>query len=247
MIKKLLAVWRRSNKMQQVASVIISAMFLAVLFNWRFSLMLIISVLCHEYGHLWAMKKMKMRTAGIFVFGLIAETRTSDKFPSRRAESFVAVTGPIWGAGFSLIAVGLWRATDTGFFLGAATISALLNLFNLLPIFPLDGGRVSNSVFFSVGSRFGSIAAACGLILSFGLIIWKFGIFSPLALSVLPIVILGVLAILSELLELRDIPKMEKDEIITSVSEYLVIVGLLSAIIYFGGPAGMEEFWELLK
>jgi Zn-dependent protease len=58
-------------------------------------------------------------------------------------EAYVAVAGPLVGTA-AAVAVYLWgRSTDSGLLLAIAYAGLFLNLFNLLPLSPLDGGRIT--------------------------------------------------------------------------------------------------------
>lgn len=59
----------------------------------------------------------------------------------------------------------LYGITDLELFAGAAVLSALLNLFNLLPILPLDGGHVLKSISFSMRSWIGLSVCMAGIAL----------------------------------------------------------------------------------
>ena len=105
---------------------------------------------------------------------------------ARRAEATIALAGPLTGA---LLAAGtglLYFATRNGAFAAAAAWMALVNLFNLLPVVPLDGGRVVKSITCSIGSRTGLVAVIAGMLLGAVLAVtadlWIFVILIPLGL-----------------------------------------------------------------
>jgi membrane-associated protease RseP (regulator of RpoE activity) len=141
----------------------------------------------HEYGHLRCMKHYGMRTRGIYLIPLLgAAAVAEDNFPSRRAEATIALAGPLIG---TLLAAGtglLYFATRNGAFAAAAAWMALINLFNLLPVVPLDGGRVVKSITCSIGSRTGLVALIAGMLLGAVLAVtadlWIFVILIPLGL-----------------------------------------------------------------
>jgi Zn-dependent protease len=112
------------------------------LFTWQFAVIILGMLVIHEYGHLRCMKHYGMRTRGIYLIPFFgAAAVAGDDFPSRRAEATIALAGPLTGA---VLAGGtglLYFATRNGAFAAAAAWMALINLFNLLPVVPLDGGR----------------------------------------------------------------------------------------------------------
>jgi Zn-dependent protease len=57
------------------------------------------------------------------------------------AEARVGLAGPILGSLATLVPLGIWLATDSDFWRALAYIGFFLNLLNLLPVLPLDGGR----------------------------------------------------------------------------------------------------------
>jgi Zn-dependent protease len=159
----------------------------AFLFTWQFAVIILGMLVIHEYGHLRCMKHYGMRTRGIYLIPLLgAAAVAEDNFPSRRAEATIALAGPLTGA---LLAAGtglLYFATRNGAFAAAAAWMALINLFNLLPVVPLDGGRVVKSITCSIGSRTGLVAVIAGMLLGAVLAVtadlWIFVILIPLGL-----------------------------------------------------------------
>jgi Zn-dependent protease len=160
----------------------------AFLFTWQFAVIILGALVIHEYGHLRCMKHYGMKTRGIYLIPLVGGAAvTEDSFPSRRAEATIALAGPLTGA---VLAAGtglLYFATRNGAFAAAAAWMALVNLFNLLPVVPLDGGRVVKSITCSIGSRVGLIAVIAGMLLGAVLAIaadlWIFVIIIPLGLA----------------------------------------------------------------
>src|SRR5207247_8542405 len=59
----------------------------------------------------------------------------------RREDARVGLAGPIWGAGAAIAAYGVYLATGAGIWGAIAHVGAYINLFNLLPVWQLDGGR----------------------------------------------------------------------------------------------------------
>jgi Zn-dependent protease len=58
-----------------------------------------------------------------------------------REDAIVGLAGPIWGLGAAVVAAGGWYATGIPLLAALAHVGAWLNLFNLLPVWSLDGGR----------------------------------------------------------------------------------------------------------
>ena len=139
----------------------------AYMFTWEFALMIMLLLFVHESGHIWAMKRCGMKTKGIYFIPFIGAAAVTDgEFPSRRATVFIALMGPLWGFALSGIAALVYFATENPLFAAAASWMALINLFNLLPISPLDGGRVLSAIAFSVHSWLGFIFLSIGIIAS---------------------------------------------------------------------------------
>ena len=108
------------------------------------------SVVAHEVSHALVARRfgMEMRGITLFIFGGVAEM--SDEPPSAKAEFWMAIAGPI----MSLVVGGLCAAATLAALPKAvaevvgwlALINVVLALFNLVPAFPLDGGRVLRSI-----------------------------------------------------------------------------------------------------
>ena len=115
---------------------------------------LFFSIIFHEFAHSLVARKYDIPISGItlFIFGGVAEMEKEPKTP--RAEFLMAIAGPIaslflgivfWiigtlleGAGVSIPVYGVLK------YLGL--INAILAVFNMIPAFPLDGGRVFRSI-----------------------------------------------------------------------------------------------------
>jgi len=112
----------------------------------------------------------------LFIFGGVARI---GRDPSRAIEEFnIAVAGPIssflLAGGFGIVYFGSWNEWDTpGSCRSLAGINAGLALFNLLPGFPLDGGRIFRAIIWGFTkdySRSTRIAARSGQVVAYGMI-----------------------------------------------------------------------------
>ncbi|MGB6943909.1 MAG: site-2 protease family protein [Bryobacteraceae bacterium] len=111
------------------------------LFGWRFALGFVICIYIHEMGHVMALRKYNIAaSAPMFIpfFGAFVRMK---QYPGNVGEDArVGLAGPIWGLGS---AVAAWLAaitTGLPVWYAIANTAAWLNLFNLIPIWQLDGG-----------------------------------------------------------------------------------------------------------
>ncbi len=178
---KFLGVIVKLAKFGKVGLAVGTAATYAYLLTWQFALVIMISLFFHESGHIWAMKRCGLKTKGIYFIPFLgAAAVADDMFKSRRDEVYIAIMGPIWGMALAVATFIVYVYNGNAFFGAAAGWMAMVNLFNLLPINPLDGGRVMKSVAFSVGPGPGILFLAIGTIISiiltfyFGILLFSF-------------------------------------------------------------------------
>lgn len=154
----------KALKVGKLALAAISMASYAYVFTWKFSLMIMVMLFVHESGHIWAMKRYGMKTKGIYFIPFLGGAAVAESdFPSRKAEVVIAIMGPIWGFALALLAGGVYLYTKNPLFAAVSAWMALINLFNLLPINPLDGGRIMKSIAFSIGSTLGLMFMIVGI------------------------------------------------------------------------------------
>jgi Zn-dependent protease/predicted transcriptional regulator len=140
------------------------------------------SIILHELSHSWVGRRLGMQIHGItlFVFGGAAEL--ADEPKSARTEFLMAAAGPLasilLAILFQLLAMaleGIQGPTPiSGVLHYLAGINLILAVFNLLPAFPLDGGRILRAALWAWrGSMVWAtrVAAAIGGIIGLGLIV----------------------------------------------------------------------------
>jgi Zn-dependent protease len=112
--------------------------------GFLFGLGFVLLLLIHELGHGYAIRRAGL-TSGwpVFIpmFGAMIALKEPPK--SRAMEAEIAYGGPLWGTAASLVCAALYFATGARLFLSLAYTGFFLNLFNLVPVSPLDGGRVA--------------------------------------------------------------------------------------------------------
>lgn len=110
--------------------------------GWKFALGFVLSIYVHEMGHVAALRRFGIpASAPMFVPGLGAFVRMNAHPASVGQDARVGLAGPIWGLGACLAALSLWLLTGYGVWAGVGRAAAWINLFNLVPIGWLDGGR----------------------------------------------------------------------------------------------------------
>jgi Zn-dependent protease len=213
------------------------------MFTWEFAAMIMFMLFIHESGHIWAMKRCGIKTKGIYFIPFVGGAAVAEsEFASREDEAFVAIMGPIWGFALALLTGVVYFYTQNPLFAAAASWMAMVNLFNLLPINPLDGGRIMKSIAFSLHSYLGFIFLAIGLIASAYLaFIAKFWLFAIL-------LIVGAIELAFEYKKKIALPDMNLPKIIGSSLAYaatiIILWGLMS---YMSHVPGADIAMDILK
>ncbi len=132
------------------------------LWGWPFAAGLVLSIYVHEMGHMAALRRFGVPTsAPMFLPGFGAVIRLQQKFANAGEDARVGLAGPIWGLGAAIAAAGVYEWTQQPIWAAIATTGAWINLFNLLPVWQLDGGRAFHAL--SRLERFVAAAVALGL------------------------------------------------------------------------------------
>ncbi len=207
----------------------------SILFSVEFALALIAILIFHEYGHLRAMKKFGIPTKGMYLIPFVGGLAVGDKPRSRWQDVYISLMGPIYGLLMTIVFYLAYLFTDNHFVGLVASMSALINIFNLLPIYPLDGGRVVKSLVFSGRSYLALIflltLSAVFFALSFKLGFALIGFF----------IVLGVIDILSEWRTslAEDITPLNRYGVGFCLAWYLLVVGAFLGIIVLIANSGL--------
>lgn len=154
---------------------------LATAENVAFVMALFVCVVAHEFGHALTARRFGIATPDITLLPIGGVARL-DRMPERPAqEILVALAGPAVNLAIWLLLALLGARTDptasaaledpaTGFWGRLATVNLFLAIFNLLPAFPMDGGRVLRALLALTMSRVSAtrLAARTGQVLAFG-------------------------------------------------------------------------------
>jgi Zn-dependent protease len=135
----------------KAAGVVGSVGLYTYLFTWQMAIALVVFIGIHEYGHLWAMRRCDIKTKGMFFIpGIGAVAVAEERFGSARNEAYIAIMGPIFGfVVFCLPMVTWYMHTKEPIYAAIASLMAFVNMINLLPVLPLDGGRMLKSITYS--------------------------------------------------------------------------------------------------
>ena len=128
-------------------SMIVSVAAYSLFWGFPFAVGLVLLLLVHELGHYAALRRYgHQSTAPMFLPFLGAVIGMKRPPMSAVQEAVFALAGPVAGAGGSIVVL-MWAHLGASQLLtGLAYSGFLLNLFNLLPVLPFDGGRVAGAI-----------------------------------------------------------------------------------------------------
>jgi Zn-dependent protease len=135
------------SKLSTMGSMLVYAGYAWALYGWRLGLGWVACLYVHEMGHVWEMRKFGIKAgAPMFIPGLGAFVMLKEHPSSPRVDARIGLAGPIWGLGASVVCAVVYLASGAPVWLAIASFAAVVNLFNLLPIWQLDGGRAFNAL-----------------------------------------------------------------------------------------------------
>lgn len=123
-------------------TMLIAAGVYTTVFGWWFALGLVVSIYIHEMGHVAQLTRYGIAaSAPMFVPGLGAFVRLKQHPATVAEDARVGLAGPIWGAVAALLTLGAGSFLASPILSAIGHVAAWINLFNLLPVWQLDGGR----------------------------------------------------------------------------------------------------------
>ncbi len=124
------------------ATMLVSIAAYSLIWGWAFAAGFVVLLLVHEMGHVIQLRREGIEaSAPMFIPFMGAFVAAKSLGDDAGAEARVGLAGPVLGSLACLIPVAIWQATGNEFWQALAFVGFFLNLFNLLPVLPLDGGR----------------------------------------------------------------------------------------------------------
>jgi Zn-dependent protease len=130
------------TKLSTLTSMLVSLGVYWYAYGWKFGMGLVLSIYIHEMGHVFWLRKYGIHaTAPMFIPGFGALIRLKQYPANPGQDARVGLAGPTWGLGAAVFAWAAGLLTGQPIWFAIARVGAWINLFNLIPIWQLDGGR----------------------------------------------------------------------------------------------------------
>ncbi|MBI5106638.1 MAG: site-2 protease family protein [Solirubrobacterales bacterium] len=145
--KALLLLLPKAKVLTTAGSALVSVAAYALFWGWRFAAIFVVLIFIHEMGHVLQLRREGIKaTAPMFIPFLGAVVGMKELPPDAAAEARVGLAGPVLGALGAAALLPVYWATGSELWLNLAYVGFFLNLFNLLPVTPLDGGRAMSAL-----------------------------------------------------------------------------------------------------
>jgi Zn-dependent protease len=139
--------FNNNPKMLTLLSMLLSMACYSFLFGMIVSIGFTLSLLIHEMGHYFAAKRLNIPTTVPVFIPFLGALINFKKMPDDAAqEAYIGIAGPIAGTVAAILTYVLYIHTGYAPLLQIAFLGAFLNLFNLIPLTPLDGGRTVSAI-----------------------------------------------------------------------------------------------------
>jgi len=133
--------------LKTILSMGVSIWVYSLLFGWRFAAGFVVLILVHEMGHVIAAKLLGLPvSAPLFIPFIGASIIMKENPRDAWTEALMAYGGPLAGCIGSWICWFIALQFGIPWLLAVASLSFLINIFNMIPVPPLDGGRICSAV-----------------------------------------------------------------------------------------------------
>lgn len=154
-----------------LATFILFFLWLSYFIEWPVALIIAVSLAIHEYSHVWVMKRIGLKIEGVVFIPFLGAIAFGggDKILSRKQECLMALAGPLMGYLSAIPVLAALLLTENKIFAKGFYFVVLINLFNMLPLSPLDGGRIVKSILMSMKNQMAGffVWGAIGIAVSF--------------------------------------------------------------------------------
>jgi Zn-dependent protease len=140
--KTILVLLPKLKLLASSGTILVSLAAYALFWGWSFAAGFVALLFVHEMGHVIALRREGIKASGpMFIPFLGAVVAARSLGNNALAEARVGLAGPILGSIGAAACILIWHATGNDLWRALAYTGFFLNLFNLLPVVPLDGGR----------------------------------------------------------------------------------------------------------
>ena len=141
-IKTVILLLPKLKLLTAAGTMLVSIVAYATIWGYQFAAGFVVLLLVHELGHVIALRREGVKASGpVFIPFLGAVISARSLGDDALAEARVGLAGPILGTAGAAVCLLVWHFTGHDFWRALAFTGFFLNLFNLLPVVPLDGGR----------------------------------------------------------------------------------------------------------
>lgn len=128
-------------------SMFVTVIVYSLFYGWKFALGLVVLLLIHENGHMLAAKKIGLPVSKpIFIPFMGAFISMKEMPKSAKQEAIIGMGGPLLGGLASLACFYIYEMSNETYWLAMGYVGCFLNLFNLVPLGFLDGGRIATAI-----------------------------------------------------------------------------------------------------
>lgn len=213
--------------------------------GWKFALLIMIAVGWHESGHLWAMSRVGIPHRGfVFVpfFGGIAIAMGLPR--SLHDKVLVSVMGPVSGMLLAFTTWIVYMLTLNPVIGVLAYWQAMFNLFNLLPIKPLDGGQIASALGASVSRHAPKVISIVSVVLS---VLIAVLLRAPIAMMLVFLTSVELVTVFSGRAPIEHLPKLDRSQLWQSIGVYAGTAILLLFMMTTSVSAGIRLLELLMQ
>lgn len=125
---------------------ILSLWIYLALFGWKLAVVLMLVLLAHELGHYFAFRAYGLPVRLPSFIPLLGAFTAGAPPENLEHDAYIALAGPLTGLGLAAVCYALGLQTHEQFWYACAYVTAFLNLFNMIPVPPFDGGRIVGAI-----------------------------------------------------------------------------------------------------
>jgi Zn-dependent protease len=141
-LKALIFLLPKVKLLTTAGSMVVSVGAYSLIWGWRFAVGFVLLLLVHEMGHWFQLRREGIKASAPMFIPFLGAVIWARSFGGNAlAEARVGLAGPVLGSLGAAAVAGVSYAVDSDLLRALAFTGFFLNLFNLLPVVPLDGGR----------------------------------------------------------------------------------------------------------